>query len=234
MDHAARPVSRRGVVAAFLAMALLTGLGVYGVMRDDRVGGISGATAIAASSDPVTAAISATPSTTEAAPVPISVPSPLPSTVDSAVYAAAVATLLFGMDQRAYSGADYLNLLVAARPPKAADLIPDVTDDAFLAALRERIPDDYMWQRMRDSGQYAEFDATRVWEPKYIAAKRASGDLPDGVVGLNVAGTQTIYYLDENDEPAQRERAQSVSLLVACAPVQTECGLIAVSTGVVE
>lgn len=158
---------------------------------------------------------------------------PLPRSDDSQVYAAAVASVLFGMDQRVFAGADYLELLVAARSPDAADLIPELTDDAFLAALRERVPDDYMWQRMRDSGQYATFEVSRVWEPDYVAAKRASGEMPAGVDGLNVAGTQTIFYLDENGEPAQREREQSVSLLLVCAPVQPDCGLIAVSTGVV-
>jgi len=105
----------------------------------------------------------------------------LPATGDAEEYAAAVAAVLFGMDQRTYTGADYVDLFTSARSPRAVELIPEFTDAAFLAAVGERIPDDYMWQRMRDSDQWASYEPTQVWEPDYIREKRANGELPEGV-----------------------------------------------------
>lgn len=229
---------RRRPLVVLGAVALLGVLIGYGVLHSDGVDGVSASSA--ADSPTVRtdgthwpSAIAASTAPRAPAPPPAR-PADLPVTDDPQVYASAVASTLFSMDQRTYLGADYLSLLEAARVPDAVELIPELTDDAFIAALSERIPDEYMWQRMRDSGQWATFEVTRVWEPDYVATKRATGELPDGVHGLNVAGTQTIHYLDEDGQPAERDRAQAVSLLVACEPVHSSCQLMAISTGVVE
>ena len=171
-------------------------------------------------------------------PIPVDPDSPvlaeLPEKGDPAEYAAAVATVLFGMDHRTHRGGDYVALFSEARSPVAVELISDFTEAAFLDALGRRIPDDYMWQRMADSQQWATFAPERVWEPEYVAEKRADGELPAGVAGLNVAGTQTIHYLDEDGRPASRERGQSVSIVMACEPVHPACRLLAISSGAVE
>ena len=234
----AGPVLRGAVV---LAVLLVVGLVVYGVVSAPPIGsagsaGVEGSPGVSVDGEPAPTAPPA--STLPSSPVTALPGAPglprLPVTADAEEYAAAVAAVLFGMDHRTYTGADYVEFFTAARSPRAVELIPEFTDEAFLAAVGERIPDDYMWQRMRDSDQWASYEPTQVWEPDYIREKRANGELPEGVAGLNVTGTQVIHYLDENGQPTVRERAQWVSLLLACEPVHPACRLVAISTGVVE
>ena len=226
--------------AVVLAVLLVTALVVYGAVSGSPTGSTE---SVAGEDSPGAGVDGGAPATAPASGFPSSpvtgVPGApglprLPVTDDAEEYAAAVAAVLFGMDHRTYTGADYVEFFTAARSPRAVELIPEFTDEAFLAAVGERIPDDYMWQRMRDSDQWASYEPTQVWEPDYIREKRANGELPDGVAGLNVTGTQVIHYLDENGQPTVRERAQSVSLLLACEPVHPACRLVAISTGVVE
>lgn len=238
-----RPGRRVGPVvigAVVLAVLLAAALVVYGAMSGSPTGpteSVGGEDSPGVGIDgeaPATAPSSKFPSSpVTGVPGAPGLPR-LPVTGDAEEYAAAVAAVLFGMDHRSYTGADYVDLFTSARSPRAAGLIPEFTDAAFLAAVGERIPDDYMWQRMRDSDQWASYEPSQVWEPDYIREKRANGELPEGVAGLNVTGTQVIHYLDENSQPAVRERAQSVSLLLACEPVHPACRLVAISTGVVE
>ena len=35
----------------------------------------------------------------------------------------------------------------------------------------------------------------------------------------NVAGTQTLHFIDEDGQPASREQTRTISILMACAPI---------------
>ena len=158
----------------------------------------------------------------------------LPDTADPDTYAAAVAAVLYGMNQRDDDAPAYWDLLRTARDPAAEEIIPAMTERNFDAALRTRIPDEYMWQRMRDSQQWSEFTVSNVWEPEYIRTKYATGDAPAAAVMRNVAGTETLHFLDEAGVEVSRTRQVTVSILMVCAPARPRCALLGVSAGVVQ
>lgn len=159
---------------------------------------------------------------------------PPPATGDADEYASAVAEVMLGMDQRNHAPADYWDWLRAARDPQATQVIPAMTQESFDDAIAQRIPTDAMWQQMQDSKQWAAFSVENVWEPQYIRDKYATGSAPPGALMRNVAGTQTLHFVDENGEQAQRLQTRTISVLMACAPVYDECRLLAVSAGVVQ
>jgi len=159
---------------------------------------------------------------------------PPPATSDADEYAVAVTEVLLGMNQRDSSPSDYWAWVRDARDPDATDVIPAMTKDSFESAIAQRIPAETMWRQMQDSGQWAEFEVENVWEPQYIRDKYASGSAPAGAVMRNVAGTQTLHFIDERGEPASREQTRTISILMACAPIYDACRLLAISSGVVE
>jgi hypothetical protein len=167
-------------------------------------------------------------------PTSASLSAAIPRTTSPDVYASEIAGLLYGMDQRAYGADDYWSLLLDARDPQGDALIPAMTIENFEAALQTRIPDASSWQRMRESQQWAAFEVSDVWEPQYIRDKYTTGEAPPSAVMRNVAGTQTLHFLDEAGVELTRERQATVSVLMACAPARPTCLLLAVSAGVVQ
>lgn len=159
---------------------------------------------------------------------------PPPATGDADEYSVAVAEVMLGMDQRDHSPSDYWAWVRDARDPDSTDVIPAMTEASFESAVAQRIPTEAMWRQMQDSGQWAEFETENVWEPQYIRDKYASGAAPAGALMRNVAGTQTLHFIDEDGEPASREQTRTISILMACAPIYDECRLLAISSGVVE
>jgi hypothetical protein len=149
---------------------------------------------------------------------------PLPDSDDPEVYAAAVADVLFGMDQASYEPGDYEAFFQAAL---WGEIVPD--DRArIMATISRRIPTAEIWEQMRSVEQRAEFDVELVWEPRTARTHRERGDWPDGWEMRTVSGTQTEAWRSPETGTQTSTRPVAVTVAVACPPATSSCRLIGI------
>jgi hypothetical protein len=148
-------------------------------------------------------------SATAPSPATGSVVGSLPVTGEADAYAAAVATVVFGMDTQTLEPGAYRQALLDAADPHLSS-----TGYADLERLlAERVPTGEQWARMRANAQRSTFEPEQVWEPGSWARVVIAGDAQPGWVVRNVTGVQTTSYTEDGVvKSAARERTVTVAM----------------------
>jgi hypothetical protein len=178
------------------------------------------------------------PAVTTAPTAAPSVPEPSPSragavvtTDEPGLYAAKVAAVVFGMDTRSLTAADYRAMLLAEADPNLTE-----TGRADLVRLVDgRIPADDLWQRMRGNAQWSTFVVTSTWEPGSWQQVVTSGQAEPGWAMRNVTGTQITHYVEDGTaREAERERTLTVGMRCPAADAGVDrCRLVLLGASVV-
>ncbi len=138
-------------------------------------------------------------------------PGVLPVTDESDVYAAAVATVVFGMDTRDHDPQAYRDLLLGQADPHMSST--GYAD--FERLLAERVPTRDQWARMRGNAQWSTFEPTDVWEPGSWTQVVIAGQAEPGWVVRNVTGVQSTHY-SEHGVAKSAGRERSVTIAMRC------------------
>jgi hypothetical protein len=184
-------------IAVGAVLAVLVGVGIYGLLRG---------TGSAHESTSPTAA-----STPTLATVPVAQPRPLPRSRQPEAFARAAATAMFGWDTRSSaSSSEWGQVLVdAADPDEAAGLAADVR--AYLPTIEQ-------WEQLRTYGtrQWLTIDTARVPNTWATAvAQAAPGQLPPGATAYTVAGVRHRAGTWA-DQPTDTESRVTFTVFIAC------------------
>lgn len=204
---------RRTIVAMTISvigiLALLVGVGVYGLLRG-----------------PSATRNSATPSSSDTiAPTTAAVaePRPLAPSPHSEVFARTVAARLLTWDTRSSAG-----------PSEWAQVLVDVGDDEEVAGLasdvRAYLPSPEQWEQISTYGtrQWLTIGSVRVPDSWATAvAQAAPGQLPPGAIAYTIAGIRHRAGTWA-DQPTTTESAVTFTVFIAC-PRAEDCRLLRLS-----
>lgn len=207
MDPATSDDRRRrrlliAATAAGLALLILVGVGIYGLVHGP------------AAADP---ASSERPSTTAAPVTPGPMPGgelePLPQRLGPEAFARAVATAMFTWDTTTgHTPSDYAQVLADAAHGSEAD--------AFVGDVRAYIPTNDAWAQLRTyaTRQWLTLDEVFVPEAWETAVEQAApGQIPDGAVAYTISGTRHREGIWGTD-PVEASRPVSFTVFLVCTP----------------
>jgi hypothetical protein len=204
MDPAADRRRRRLLIAATaggLALLILVGVGVYGLVRGP------------ATSDPEPGQRpSPSAPATPGAPAR-SEPVPVPVTGGPEVFARNVAAALFTWDTAAgYRPSDYAQML--------ADVASDREADALAGDVRAYLPTVEAWAQLRQyqTRQWLTIDTAVIpeaWET--AVAQAAPGQIPTGTLAYTIEGTRHREGIWRT-EPVEASRPVAFTVFMICTP----------------
>lgn len=188
-------------VAGGLALLILVGVGIYGLLRGP------------APDDPRPSDAPALATTIAPAPTAGASPAAVPRTGGPEAFARAVAEALFAWDTASGFGpSDYAQML--------ADVAADDEADALVADVRAYLPSPEAWSQLR---QYA----TRQWltiEKAFVpdawataVEQAAPGQLPRGAVAYTIAGTRHRDGI-WGTTPVEASRQVVFTVFIVCTP----------------
>ncbi|MFV4914181.1 hypothetical protein PFZ49_11680 [Microbacterium lacticum] len=206
MDPAASDDRRRrrlliATVAGGLALLLLVGVGIYGLVRGPASAGT------APGERPSTTA-SATASPTSGGEL-----EPLRQNLGPEAFARAVATALFTWDTASgHAPSDYAQVL--------ADVAHGSEADAFVGDVRAYLPTMEAWGQLRPyaTRQWLTIDIAVVPEAWDTAvAQAAPGQIPDGAIAYTIGGTR---HRDGtwDTTPVEASRPVAFTVFLVCTP----------------
>lgn len=206
MNAARRRTVLITTTVAGAVLAVLVGIGIYGLLR--------GPASAHESTGPVAASTPA-PET-----VPVAQPRPLPRSRQPEAFARAAATAIFGWDARSSaSSSEWGQVLVdAADPDEAAGLAADVR--AYLPTIEQ-------WDQLRTYGtrQWLTIDSARVPDAWATAVAQAtSGQLPPGATAYTIVGVRHRSGTWA-DQPTETESRVTFTVFIAC-PAGDACRLL--------
>lgn len=209
MDPAADRRRRRLLFAAIaggLALLLLVGLGMYGLLRGpgtyepDPEGSASPA--------------AATPAPSAGAP---SSPKPIPALSDPEEFARQVAQALFTWDTASgLEPSDYAQVL--------ADAADTAEANALATDVRAYLPSSEAWAQLRtyQTRQWLTIDSVVVPDAWTIAeAQAAPGQVPRGATAYTIEGTRHRTGI-WSTEPVEASRPVSFTVFIVCTPPAPE------------
>ena len=208
MDPAASPDDRRrrrlliAAVAVGLALLILVGVGIYGLLRGP-----------ATTTAPVPGAEPSSASTATPEPTPGGELGPVPRTGGPEAFARAVAEALFTWDTASgYSPSDYAQVL--------ADVAHGSEADAFVGDVRAYLPTVEAWAQLRQyaTRQWLTIDTAVIpeaWET--AVAQAAPGQIPDGATAYTITGTR---HRDGTwgTTPVEASRPVAFTVFLVCTP----------------
>lgn len=211
------------IITAVLVLALVLGMGIYGLIRgapttDPRVSG--------APPTPAPITPGSAPSTPGPAPSMSAPPRTLRTTSDSEVFARAVATALFSWDTASgHEPADYAQVLLDVGDPTGSEASGLASD------VRSFLPSPQAWAQLRthQTRQWLIIDALEVPASWALAeAQAAPGQLLPGTTAYTITGTRhrTGTW---GTEPMHTERPVSFTIFLACEPSFNVCRLLRLS-----
>ncbi len=195
---------RRLLIAAIaggLALLILVGVGIYGLLRGPQ------------SSRPATTGDPAPSSTVSPAPSTGTGPAAVPRTGGPETFARNVAAALFTWDTASgYSPSDYAQVL--------ADVAADVEADAFVSDVRSYLPTTQAWGQLRQyaTRQWLTIDTAVIpdaWET--ATSQAAPGQIPEGATAYTITGTR---HRDGTwgTTPVEASRPVSFTVFLVCTP----------------
>lgn len=204
MDPAADRRRRRLLIAAAafgLALLILVGVGIYGLLRGP------------APDDPRPSDAPTPAATIAPAPTAGASPAVVPRTGGPEAFARNVAEALFAWDTASGFGpSDYAQML--------ADVAADEEADALVGDVRAYLPTSEAWAQLR---QYA----TRQWltvEEAFVpdawataVEQAAPGQIPGGALAYTIAGTRHRDGIS-GTEPVEASRPVSFTVFIVCTP----------------
>lgn len=208
MDPAASTDDRRrrrlliAAVAGGLALLILVGVGIYGLLRGPATN-----TAPAPTSEPSSTS-TATPEPTPGAEL-----EPVSRTGGPEQFARAVAEAVFTWNTASgYSPSDYAQVL--------ADVAHDSEADAFVGDVRAYLPTSEAWAQLRQyaTRQWLTIDTAVIpeaWET--AVAQAAPGQIPDGATAYTITGTR---HRDGTwgTMPVEASRPVTFTVFLVCTP----------------
>lgn len=204
MDPTAR--RRRTMLIAAIAggviLAVLVGVGVYGLIRGPQT------------TDAADVAATDSPAATHPADTP-SGPEPVVAIGEPEEFAVAVAEALFTWDTTSgYGPTDYAQML--------ADVTADEEADAAASDVRAYLPTPEAWAQLRthQTRQWLTIDTNEIpamWED--AVAQAAPGQIPDGTVAYTITGTRhrTGYW---GTDPITTTHPVAFTVFLTCTPEQ--------------
>ncbi len=214
MDPAAPDDRRRrrlliAMIAGGLILALLVGVGIYGLLRGPNTDTDDPRPSEPTSSTPA-------PSIPPVGDGPVAV-SPFGG---PEAFARAVAAALFTWDTASgYSPTEYAQVL--------ADVAADTEADALVGDVRAYLPTVEAWAQLRQyqTRQWLTIDEAVIpdaWETAVEQA--AAGQIPAGAVAYTITGTR---YRDGTwgTEPVEASRPVAFTVFIVCTPVTTSRGI---------
>ena len=204
MDPAADRRRRRLLIAATaggLALLILVGVGVYGLLRGP-------ATPEPETVDRPSPSVTANPGRPET-PAP-EAGSPLGG---PEAFARNVATALFTWDTASgYGPADYAQVL--------ADVAHDSEADALVADVRAYLPTAEAWMQLRQYQTRQRLTIDDVFVPdawETAIAQAAPGQIPDGAAAYTITGTRHRDGIWDTT-PAEASRPVAFTVFMTCTP----------------
>lgn len=203
MDPTAR--RRRTLLIAAIAggviLALLVGIGVYGLIRGPQ------------NARPADVGATDSPAATHPTDTSPPGPGPVVATGEPKEFAVAVAEALFTWDTTSgYGPADYAQVL--------ADVTADEEADAAATDVRTYLPTAEAWAQLRthQTRQWLTIDTIdipAVWDD--AVAQAAPGQLPDGATAYTVTGTRhrTGYW---GTDPITTTHPVAFTVFLTCTP----------------
>jgi hypothetical protein len=207
MDTAATDDHRRrrlliAAIAGGLALLLLVGVGVYGLLRGPDAS--SGSTP--AERPTSTGTASPGPTTGEG-------PAPVPQSGGPEAFARAVAAALFTWDTTSgYGPSDYAQIL--------ADVAATDEADALVSDVRGYLPNLGAWAQLRQyaTRQWLTIDTAvipQAWETAVDQA--APGQIPPGTLAYTISGTRHRDGI-WGTEPVETARPVAFTVFIVCTP----------------
>ncbi|MFF2485125.1 hypothetical protein ACFVSU_01890 [Microbacterium sp. NPDC058062] len=180
------------------ALAVLVGVGVYGLLRGPALAHESTRPAAAATPRPEF--------------VPVAQPRPLPRSREPEAFARAAAAAMFGWDTRSSaSSSEWGQVLVdAADADEAAGLAADVR--AYLPTIEQ-------WEQLRTYGtrQWLTIDTAHVPDAWATAVTQAApGQIPPGATAYTIVGVRHRAGTWA-DQPTRTESRVTFTVFIACA-----------------
>lgn len=198
-------------------LALLTGIGIYGLIRGEPTPVI--ANRPTPTTAPGTAAASGTPGASTATVAPVK------STSDPETFATETAHAIFTWDTTSgLSIQDYRAPVLDVADPSGLEVAGLVSD------LDGYMPDTDTWTQLRDyqTRQWLTIEKTYV-PKKWDDALAAGGDnLPEGTTAYTIEGTRHrdgIWY----DKPVSSEHDVAFTVFLTCQPTYKTCVLLRLS-----
>ncbi|MBP2383688.1 hypothetical protein [Brachybacterium sacelli] len=206
------------VLAAAVAVLVLTGIGVYGLITGTPThdpgsdGGTEPEPVVTAPSDPV-------PTTTPRLPT-------VAASDDPETFARNVATALFAWDTASgFMPLDYTSVILTVGDPSGAEQAGLASDIATYLPNREA------WVELRHyaTAQHLAIDDAYVPDAWDTAVEQAQpGQLAPGTVAYTIEGTRHREGL-WNDEPVRSEHAVAFTVFIVCGPSYDTCHLLRLS-----
>lgn len=205
------------LAAAGIILAVLTGVGIYGLVAGPPIPRPAPADPTGSSTPGTVAPTSPTPGATELAP--------LPETRSPERFAEAVTEALFGWDTfTTFSPDDHRAVLLEAADPSGAET-PGLISD-----LSRYLPSDATWRDLQEyrTAQWIDIDRLYVPDQWYEAVAAADGQLADGLVAYTVEGTRHrtgVWF----DEQVTSEHPVAFTMFLSCPPATDRCVLLRLS-----
>lgn len=205
------------LAAAGIVLAVLTGVGIYGLVAGPPSPRPGPADPTGSATPGTIVPTSPTPGATEL--------EPLPETRSPERFAEAVAQALFAWDTFTTFGADdHRTVLLEAADPSGAET-PGLISD-----LSNYLPSAATWRDLQEyrTAQWIDIDRLYVPDQWYEAVAAADGQLADGLVAYTVEGTRHrsgVWF----DEPVTSEHPVAFTMFLSCPPATDRCVLLRLS-----
>jgi hypothetical protein len=211
MDPAATRRRRRLLItltAAGIVLLLLTGVGIYGLLRGTGPSPSAGRGDIPSTAAPHAPIPSATPD---------GKPGALPMTGDAEVFARGVAEALFTWNTTSgYDPSDYAQPVLDVADGSEADMLA--------SDIRTYVPSPSAWAQLRQyqTRQWITVDTAVVPDAwKTALAQAAPGQLPKGAIAYTITGTRHRTGTWDTD-PVETAQPVSFTVFLTCAPAAPE------------
>lgn len=207
MDPASPDDRRRrrlllATIAGGLALLILVGVGIYGLVRGP-----------AAPTDPTPSERPSTATPVTPGPTPGAELEPLDQILGPEAFAEAVAQALFTWDTATgRTPSDYAQVLADASHGSEAD--------AFVGDVRAYLPTNEAWAQLRQyaTRQWLTIDEVFVPEAWATAVEQAApGQIPAGAVAYTIEGTRHREGIS-GTEPVDASRTVSFTVFLVCSP----------------
>lgn len=204
MDPAADRRRRRlliAVIAGGLALLILVGVGVYGMLRGP------------APDDPRPSGAPTPAATIAPAPTAGASPAPVPRNGGPEAFARGVAEALFAWDTASGFGpSDYAQML--------ADVVAAEEADALVGDVRAYLPTSEAWAQLRQyaTSQWLTIDEAFVPDAWATATSQAApGQIPVGATAVTITGTRHRVGI-WGTKPVEAYRPVAFTVFVVCTP----------------